>query len=276
MFRHLHASRSLIEHLLAPESRYQNGSPCMNGALGFTVELYTFLSLTNSVTPYGAVKDRKLPGDDPIISVAAAGLLSTSGSFLAGRDGIYSLVTEVSLLASRRLDEQLSGIAYPSIMIKKIHDDLLNRITAWKMPSSYTESDKEMLEHTHLAGEAFREGLYIYLATAVAGTTVVEPAVILAIQNHIDTLFGYGPQLLCSPCIAAILWPFIIAGTCIVKQDQQETFIDVIRSKRFSMRHLFVLSDMMRLLWADADPRMYGPYGLHLVMEKHKLNPGFA
>ena len=138
------------------------------------------------------------------------------------------------------------------------------------------ESDMEMLEHTRLAGEAFREGLYIDLATAIAGTTVADTAVILAIQHHVGTLFSYGPQLLGSPCITTILWPFIIAGTCIVKQDQQETFLDVLRSSQFSMRHLFVLGDMRRLLWADADPRMYGPYGLHLIIEKYKLNPGFA
>lgn len=42
------------------------------------------------------------------------------------------------------------------------------------------------------------------------------------------------------------------------------------------MRHLFVLGDTMRLLWVDADPCMYGPHGPHLVIEKYKLNPGFA
>jgi hypothetical protein len=79
------------------------------------------------------------------------------------------------------------------------------------------ESDMEMLEHTRLAGEAFREGLYIDLATAIAGTTVADTAVILAIQDYVGTLFSYASQLLDSLCIATILWPFIIAGTCIVK-----------------------------------------------------------
>ena len=96
------------------------------------------------------------------------------------------------------------------------------------------ESDMEMLEHTRLAGEAFREGLYIDLATAIAGTTVADTAVILAIQDY------------------------------------------VLRSSQFSMRHLFVLGDTVRLLWADADPCMYGPYGPHPVIENYKLDPGFA
>lgn len=75
----------------------------------------------------------------------------------------------------------------------------------------------EMLEHTRLAGEAFREGLYIDLATAIAGTTIADTAVILAVQDYVGTLFSYCSQLLGSPCIATILWPFIIASTCKVK-----------------------------------------------------------
>jgi hypothetical protein len=64
----------------------------------------------------------------------------------------------------------------------------------------------------------------------------------------------------------------VIAGSCLVKTSAQQALLSSMSGGWFKLRQLESLSKVLSLLWADPDPRAYGPYGLYMIIEKHSLN----
>ncbi|KAF2020038.1 hypothetical protein BU24DRAFT_419629 [Aaosphaeria arxii CBS 175.79] len=274
IFNHLRASRHLIQSLLRSKSTKHAVN---SDTLGFSLELYAHLVTCNTITPHGISSGRDLPLDNFIMTPEEMKLFPTFGSIFAGGHGLFQLVPEVSLLASERLAEEASGVPRASALLLRTHDELLDRITCWKMPPpSSPKETTEDWEHRRRAAEALRQGLYIYLSTALCGSLVSDPVVICAIQDHITKLFGFAAQLVASQYVATMLWPFVIAGSCMARPVERQALLRHMRSGWFSMRHLGIIGDTLELLWNDPDPRAYGPYGLHLIMEKHGISLGIA
>lgn len=270
MFNHLSASRQLILSLLAHRSRHNVYQASDAAALGFSVELYSYLVFSNTIVPHCGPDFYSSPIGSFIASLKTIGAGPSFSALFGGSHELYRLIPEVSHLASQRLLEEKTGITIPSLAQRRVYNELYMSVESWKLPPPPPGNDPKSWEQRQLVGDMFREGLFIYLATSLAGSFVNDPAVIVSIQDHIDKLFNYAPQLLSSESVAVMLWPFVIAATCMVKAKQQQTFLRVV--KGFDMKHLVILSDVLEMLWDDPDPRAYGPYGLHLVLERTGLS----
>jgi hypothetical protein len=68
----------------------------------------------------------------------------------------------------------------------------------------------------------------------------------------------------------------VIAGSCTLIPDEQNVLLREIYSMKYGMKHMAIVGDVLQLLWDDPDPRAYGPYGLHFIMQKHALSVGLA
>lgn len=270
MFNHLSASRQLILSLLAHRSRHNVYQASDAAALGFSVELYSYLVFSNTIVPHCGPDFYSSPIGSFIASLETIGAGPSFSALFGGSHELYRLIPEVSHLASQRLLEEKTGVTIPSLAQRRVYNELYMSVESWKLPPPPPGNDPKSWEQRQLVGDMFREGLFIYLATSLAGSFVNDPAVIVSIQDHIDKLFNYAPQLLSSESVAVMLWPFVIAATCMVKAKQQQTFLRVV--KGFDMKHLVILSDVLEMLWDDPDPRAYGPYGLHLVLERTGLS----
>ncbi|KAH8702930.1 fungal-specific transcription factor domain-containing protein [Phaeosphaeriaceae sp. PMI808] len=276
MFNHLRASRQLVLSFLDSELPSNIVDTTSLNTLGSSIEMYLYLIFTNSITPYGVAAERSLPFDMFVISGASSVIFPEFGALFAGSHEICKLIPEVSLLASRRLAEEVVSPIHATAALCYTHNDIYDRVASWTLPPSRHTDCLALLEQRWHMGNSFRQGLYIYLATALAGSVLSDPVVKQVIQGHIDELFSYAPQILASEYIGNVLWPFVIAGTCMVIPQQQQMFLSATQSSRFDMKHITILGDTLQLLWADSDPRAYGPYGLHLVMKKYRILLGLA
>lgn len=274
MFNHLRASRYLVQSLTCQNSIENASSSDQLRAQGFCVELYTYLVITNTITPYGTSVDRSLPLDSYIMSPDELSSFPTFGAMFAGSHELYQLIPEVSLLASHRLTEEAAGAINPTPSLQHTYDNIHNRVTSWEMPPPPVRPGElgEDFKLKHSAAEVFRQGLYIFLATALAGTIVSDPQLLSTIDEHLVKLFGHAEQVIDSQYTVSLLWPIVVAGSCMVKPEYQHALVHEIQRGEWKMKHLDNIINVLQLLWDDPDPRAYGPYGLHLIMDKHGLS----
>ncbi|ETN44673.1 uncharacterized protein HMPREF1541_10343 [Cyphellophora europaea CBS 101466] len=264
-FAHLRASQTLVHQLppkYAPDLLHRS-------TMGLSMETLTYLMICNTITPSGFAADCTMPLNDFFASLDDS--LPTFGALFAGAHELYRMIPDVSLLASQRLTEETAGPIHPSLSLKSAHDSLHQRITCWTMPPPPLDDNTDDWEHKRNSAEAYRHALHIYLATALSGSTVSDPAVKSHIEQHIIRVFKYVVQLVASQYTATLLWPTVVAGSCMTKASHREALVSGMSGDRWRMRQVKVLVDVLQLLWDDPDPRAYGPYGLQLIMEKHGI-----
>uniref|UniRef100_A0A0B7KCT4 Zn(2)-C6 fungal-type domain-containing protein n=2 Tax=Bionectria ochroleuca TaxID=29856 RepID=A0A0B7KCT4_BIOOC len=277
-FKHLHACRRLILSLLGDGSTKSASSIINSERLSFSIELYRYLVFSNTLTPYGITSERSLPLDPFLTNIEEPqmrGPLSFEPIF-AGTCGLFRLVPLISVIASQRLNEESRGLDSPSPSLVRMSDDLYDRIQSWRLDPRYQEGDADRREQISRVAEMIRLGLYIYLRSALAGSVISDAADLCAIQEYISQLYSYAHVVLPSQYTVILLWPVVIAGSCTLIPDEQNVLLREIYSMKYGMKHMAIVGDVLQLLWDDPDPRAYGPYGLHFIMQKHALSVGLA
>ncbi|KAI8719148.1 hypothetical protein NCS52_00695200 [Fusarium sp. LHS14.1] len=272
LFRHLRASREIILKIL----RYQESAPLghdLKTHFGLGLELYSYLIVTNCLTPYGLLTERTFPLDPFITSLDSLSSYQTFGIMFAGLHGLFELIPQASLLFSQRLTEQEAGVDEPSPGCVELHDTIQRRLQDWNVSQAATHSfyDKDSMTHV---SEAIRHSLEIYLIAAMQGSSISSPGAISQFQTHVEIFFGSGRKLHQSQWTATLMWPSLIAGSCTTRHDQQQSLSRTLRNSRYRMKHSIRASNLLQKLWDDTDPRMYGPYGLYLAISQHDLTFG--
>lgn len=210
------------------------------------------------------------PEDVFVMPLEEMSRFPTFGSMFTGAHELYSLVPEISHLASLRLAEEAAGTAEPSATLQCIHDRLLDRVKAWKMPAPSGPADQshEMKKHT---AEAVRHAVHIFLATALAGSIVPEEDRRTSLMCHTGMVFYNMRKAIDSQkaYTTTLLWPAIVGGSCIMKPESLEGLLGALRGDWPGTKHTGILADVLQLMWNDPDPRAYGPYGLKMIMQKH-------
>ena len=229
----------------------------------------------NTFTPHGLAVSRSLPTDTFSKPLADLETCGTFGTFFSGCHELHHMIPVVSRLSSRRLSEELQGFVKPSQSLQEDHDRLHERLAAWtfpdvKLPAEESSEDLKLRQH---AAEALRHAIHIFLATSLAGATVGDPGIRAVVSQHVHAVFVETPHLInARKYVATILWPILIAGSCLAKPAWQEAMLREMRGGWFQMRQLEVWAQLLELLYKDPDPRAFGPYGLYLTMEKHGMN----
>lgn len=274
VFNHLRASRHLILSLLAHRSKEINRPTVNRESLGLTIEMYAYLDACNTFTPHGLDSERTMPQDGFIASVVDLESFPTFGVLFAGSHELYQMVPSVSLLASRRLAEEDLGYNEPSAALRTMHDKIHSRLASWKMPAAaWADETVDDYDLRRQAAEALRHALHIYLATAIAGATVTDQGVRAYVSQHVRAVFAATTSLVAARrYVATMLWPVLIAGSCMSSTAGQQLLLSELRGGWFQMRQLEMMGQLLSLLWQDPDPRAYGPYGLYVTMKKHRLN----
>jgi hypothetical protein len=273
-FSHLHASRHLAKSLASCKSKdvkAGGGQPWRasdsnSSLLGFSLELYTYTMLCN-VGGVNSAPTESL-ADIFVISMEDMARFPTFGALFAGSHGLYQLIPEIGALAARRLAEESRGFAQPSESLMHAHDELHCRLSQWEMARVPWSVERDWALKCASA-EVLRHALYIYLATALAGS-VVPKATRCAARCHTGILFKHVQELLSSQhYIATLVWPIAMGASCMINVSVHKVFMREIRDNWSSMSHIDMLMDVMQLLWDDPDPRAFGPYGLTMVMRKN-------
>ncbi|KAM5341522.1 hypothetical protein ACJ41O_014553 [Fusarium nematophilum] len=278
LFGHLHASREIILKILS----YQESSTLRHDLtthFGLGLELYCYLIVTNCLTPYGLLSERTFPLDPFITSLGTLSPCRTFGIMFAGLHGLFELIPQVSLLFGQRLIEQEAGIHNPSPSCVELRDTIQHRLQGWNSSQDATSSQdpkQRLYDKSSMAqvSEVLRHSLEIYLIAAMQGSSISGPKIVSQFQRHVDIIFASGLSLYQSQWTAALMWPFLIAGSCTIREDQQRTLSQNLCKSRYRMKHSIRASNLLKTLWNDTDPRIYGPYGLYLTISQHDITFG--
>jgi hypothetical protein len=228
----------------------------------------------NSITPYGSDAARALPVDSFSTPLEFLKEYETYGVMVSCAQGLFELIPQVSILAMRRLAEEASGTSYAET--ESICASLIDLISQWESPSVAFEMTKWEKEHVW-AGELYRQALFIFLEASMCGCVVKNPKVIVAIQSHIDVAFPLLEIVAASPFVTILLWPIMIIGSCLIREDQRNEYHRLLCShKKVNISQVAQAAQLLKHLWKDDDQRAYGPFGLHLTMTKHNINFSMA
>lgn len=265
--KHLEIMRHLIDRILPFHNTVNAGVD--EESFGFAIEVYNYLICCNTLTPTGLATKRQLPSDTIRDGYFES---STFGIMFAGSHELYRLIPLVSQLAALRLSEEPTTLEASSGLLL-MYEGILAQVNSWNLPDlvrpNESPQDHELRRH---AADTLRHGLHIYLEAAIAGSWVDKQSRD-RMESHMRQMFTHTRVLMASrQYVASMLWPVMIAGSCITKQPAQEVLLAALRDGFFQMRQLEVIAQLLTLLWEDSDPRSYGPYGLYLTMEKHGIN----
>ena len=268
IFPHLRATRQLILDL---QKRLANGGLVEDKKLqGFVLEVYAYLALVSNIIPYGIVQERTLPLDPFITSLGGLKEYETFGIFFGCCHSLFELIPSISVLATKRLrEEELSMRSEETV---SMYNGLLSRLEEWRAPPL----DPEMAEwkSAHIAtGKMYRHALFAYLKAAMCGSVVDNPKVIYQLQQHIDEVWPILDEVRNSPYGTTILWPLLIIGSCVVREDQRHSLRNRLESPgQWRMSQVIQALRLLNLLWDSNDRHAFGPYGLYFTMKEHGIN----
>lgn len=241
---------------------------------GFALEVYFYLVLVNSITPYRRDEARAIPFDSFFTSLEFLKEYDTFGVFFSCGQGLFEMIPQISILAMNRLAEEESCSA--SEETKATYLAMVGTLMEWQSPPVASEMAEWEAEHI-ATGEIYRQALLIFLKASMCGSVIKNPKVIVAIQHHIDAAFPLFPSVSMSPFGTLLLWPIMIIGSCLICEHQRRFFIQRLHSeKKVDVRQVREAANLLECLWEDEDERSYGPYGLYLVMRKHQINFSMA
>ncbi|KIW81500.1 hypothetical protein Z517_04525 [Fonsecaea pedrosoi CBS 271.37] len=272
IFPHLRASRELVLKLLQePQRRLHDDIKLVKG---FALEVYFYLVLVNSITPYGRDKARVLPFDSFCFSLDFLKEYETFGVFFSCGQGLFEMISQVSILAMKRLIDEECGLKNPETQLEYEH--FVDTITQWQSPPVAVEMVEWETEHVWM-GEIYRQALLIFVKACMCGSVVNNPKVIVAIQGHIDAALPLLVPVALSPFITIMLWPIMIIGSCLISQYQRREYMGMLRTKtHVDSSQVSEAAKLLEYLWEDPDERAFGPFGLHFVMRKRDINFSMA
>ncbi|PGG99042.1 hypothetical protein GX51_06458 [Blastomyces parvus] len=267
LFTHLRASRHLILQLR--DKLEQITMDADRKLYGFVMEVYGYIVVSNIITPYGMNQARTLILDPFLQSFDDLRSFGAFGSMLCGSHNLFEMITEISVFSAQQGPPRPSVEANPDRL--NTYNDLKNRIVNWDPPSGGSP-DSILVSQHRAALEVYRHALLIFLETAISPFSIHDTARILTIQMHIDVGLSYHHHSFGTTYSTLLLWPLMIIGSCMVKEDQQREMAHRLMHNHFKMKNTVQGGRLLELLWADDDEYAIGPYGLGLVMEKHHCN----
>ena len=274
IFPHLKASRHLLLALSKHDNTAGNQHCLQQETWGLCLELYVYLTCCNTFAPEGLLTGHTMPVQELDAILENLSQLPTFGFLFAGSHELYRLIPSISQLASYRLAEEAGSELQPSLALLHMYHGIEGRLEAWTSPP-LGANEESMIDYElrRCAAHALRQAIFIYLKAAVMGSAIVDTAKREELSSHMRAVFSRTRQLFAARAyVATILWPVLIAGSVVTKPVAQQALLDAMLDGWFQMRQLQVMADLLRLLWADADPRAYGPYGIYLTMQKHGLS----
>lgn len=277
MFFHLRAGRPLMITLMESIPRFKTHDD-RRRLYSFAVEVYSYLVLVNTITPLDAIEDRKLPLDSFLNNLGDIGhQFESFGAVFCGSHELFELLPSIAKLFSRRLTELRSS---PSGDSWKMYHSLDDRIKNWTPPAmELPHPDPGWLIEAKSSVNVYRHSVSIYLETAMhplgqRGDVDIETKD--TIQGHLDAIMLHTSNIINSPFETLLLWPAVIAGSCMTREEQRASIRSGLHESRFQMGHCYQAASLLEHVWRDPDERIFGPYGLTVMMKKHHISLGIA
>lgn len=202
-------------------------------------------------------------------------------TIFGGSRSLYEMVPRAHALFSLRLAEQAAGEGEPTLAFTNKYIELSHAIESWSMPlplHGQNESGEDdsayqsLWMQNRLAAECIQHALRIYIMAASQGCEPPSPSIDSAIQCEVEVFAQKSRVLVDTPSASNMLWALVVVGTCVRSEELRAELVFALTHSRHEMRHLLLVRDVLEKLWADEDPRSFGPYGLLRLMGGDSLS----
>lgn len=224
---------------------------------GFVMEVYSYIVLCNSITPFAMNRNRTLIYDsflqtfDDLQDLGAFGVMFSAGHHL------FELISAVSLFAAQDSNPDRH----------EEYRQLKARISTLESPVPNETECSATLEVCRIA-------LLAFLETANSPCSKYDTTRMRHLQPLIDVAVRDLPQILPSTYSCILMWPIMIIGSCLVEEEQRAVISHMLLHNQYGMKNTAQASMLLELLWKDTDERAFAPYGLGLLMDRHHLDYG--
>lgn len=237
--------------------------------LGFVAEVYSYIVLSNSITPFGMSSNRTLIYDPFLRSLDDLRDLGAFGVMFSGVHSLFELISSVSLFAGQQASWPLTDTGLPP----DCHETY-NRLRMCIGYLGPLAIEHEGSQEHNATKEVFRIALLVFLETSISPFSKLDSVRVHRLQPFLDRALHHLPQILLSNYSCILMWPVMVIGSCLVREEQREIVASILNDNHYLMRNTGQGSVLLRLLWNDTDEFSFGPYGLGLLMERHGLNYG--
>ncbi|KAL3439964.1 fungal-specific transcription factor domain-containing protein [Aspergillus insuetus] len=260
-FAHLRAARQLVLNLRSESCRSMSAAE--QKLYGFVMEVYSYIVLCNSITPFNMNCNRTLIYDSFLQTLDDLQGLGAFGVMFSGGHHLFELISSISLFAAqdagldrhqeyRQLKARIRALESP---VREKHDDILR-------------------PGCSASFEVCRIALLVFLETASSPFFKYDTARMPHLQPLLDVAVLSLPQILPSNYSCILMWPIMIIGSCLMEADQRAVISHMLLHNQYGMKNTAQASMLLDLLWKDSDGYSFGPYGLGLLMDRHNLDYG--
>lgn len=263
---HIRAGKKIIPQLLSPSSTMSS----MRTLWGVSFELYTYLALITTPTPYNNGTEFELDTRNSLL--LSWDLLKQYGVFGVIVSPIHQcldIIPRVVALCTRRQAELTFNECSSESLILFI--ELMDIIDSVGCVDDLTESAPNLETHHNLSVSAvYRHALAIFAHDAMwCGTIAEDETRLSTVRQHSLSALTHLPTLMETHHRNILLWPTIVIGSCLLNEWER----DIVRSLLSVKEPIFVVTKMRMMLeklWTENDPAFFGPYGLHKHMLSHE------
>lgn len=268
---HLCASQPLVSAMLASMAN----NPGDQELESFLFESYAYLILVANIT-FTSGHASGLITDPLLWSLEQHLPKGTYGSMMGCAHGLFELIPSICCLAYARLQETQHGMI--SIGSLTQYSQLETRIRTWTAPGELLGGG-EWFEQLLTAACIYQRALLVFLHTAFHCSPIADDDVVSMLQPELDAIFSLAQRLLLwegsSPLLNILLWPAMIAGSCLRHPEQRQFPRTTLTGNPFSLAITDRAALLLDLLWnepCEPGQDLFGPMGLQIIMDKYEMN----
>ncbi|PLB48912.1 hypothetical protein P170DRAFT_358100 [Aspergillus steynii IBT 23096] len=260
-FAHLRATRQLVLDLRS--KCRESMSAAEKKLYGFIIEVYSYVVLCNSITPFNMNRNRTLIYDTFLQNLDDLQDFGAFGVMFSGGHHFFELISSISLFAARDLNTDRN----------EEYRQLKVRIDALRPPVP-EEPETQLHPECNATLEVCRIALLAFLETAASPFSKYDTLRIQHLQPLLDVAVLNLPLILPSNYSCIIMWPVMIIGSCLIEEEQRGVISHMLLHNQYGMKNTVQASMLLESLWKDPDEHAFGPYGLGIMMNRHNLDYG--
>ncbi|EXM12820.1 hypothetical protein V3481_004062 [Fusarium oxysporum f. sp. vasinfectum] len=256
LHHHLKAIHYLFLHLLRLGYRPPLELQEFDMILSFTYEGFIFLASCNTTQ---SIDTNDLLPESITDHLRPLTMSPYFGCMLADSHSLFELIPQ-KLYLSRLTFESL-GLPTLSLELWATYETLHDLIESWASP----EASAERI----MAGEVVRNALAVFLECALKCYEQLDHE---SIETKAKVVIDTAVQLGNSSYATHIVWALAVAGSSVVDDIYRRKLGEFLSRSRYKMRHLEVVQRSLDLFWAELNPKMFGPFEFHGLMEKQGIS----
>ncbi|PVH79124.1 hypothetical protein DL98DRAFT_589731 [Cadophora sp. DSE1049] len=287
IFPHLIASRHLIHNILSASSLLTDQTHV--SLFGYLFELYSVRVLGGSVHRPEHTETRVSYGILELEFFLGSFVSTTQYPFYSANFGSGGhllaafappVASFVKLQSGLSCDSERSD--HNDSVLRDAYDSLAGRLRLWKLPQANQDFDISPARAT--ASMIYQNALLIYLHTIFLPTaTTRTPAAIYSeilseIQMRVEICLPLLTSLYPSRMEGVILWPSMIFGSCLKKQEDIAVLRAGMSKARYKLRTVRWVREVLERLWSQGNDaclgsdqeegHLWGPKGLAKIVAK--------